>query len=116
MNWLGEQLLGYGRIFRPGEAKQRLREVTAGEIRALARDFFHPERLNLALVSPLNTTNRLASTSRPNGPSPCSFIWLRAKTNAKPQAPSNHAPNSNSNLRFSGPVSQQTNTRQVPNP
>jgi len=34
------------------------------------------------------------------GPSPCSLIWLRAKTNAKPQAPSNPAPSSNSNLRF----------------
>jgi hypothetical protein len=34
------------------------------------------------------------------GPSRCSLIWLRAKTSAKPQAPSNHAPSSNSNLRF----------------
>jgi hypothetical protein len=33
------------------------------------------------------------------GPSPCSIIRLRAKTNEKPQAPSNHAPSSNSNLR-----------------
>ena len=30
----------------------------------------------------------------------CSIIWLRAKTNAKPQEPSNHAPSSNCNLRF----------------
>jgi predicted Zn-dependent peptidase len=60
MNWLGEQLLGYGRIFRPAEVKRRLREVTAGEIRAIARDFLRPERLNLALVSPLKSANRLA--------------------------------------------------------
>jgi predicted Zn-dependent peptidase len=60
MNWLGEQLLGYGRIFRPAEVKRRLREVAAGEIRAVARDFFRPERLNLALVSPLKSANRLA--------------------------------------------------------
>jgi len=53
MNWLGEQLLGYGRIFQPTEIKRRLREVTANEIRAVARDFFRLERLNLALVSPL---------------------------------------------------------------
>jgi predicted Zn-dependent peptidase len=59
MNWLGEQLLGYGRIFRPAEVKRRLREVTAGEIRAVARDFLRPERLNLALVSPLKSANRL---------------------------------------------------------
>ena len=61
MNWLGEQLLGYGRIFRPAEVKRRLRKVTAGEIRAVARDFFRPELLNLALVSPLKTANRLAA-------------------------------------------------------
>src|ERR1019366_8041980 len=36
---------------------------------------------------------------RPKGPSPCSSIWFRANTNAKPQAPSNPAPNWNSNLR-----------------
>ncbi len=60
MNWLGEQLLGYGRIFRPAEVKRRLRQVTPGEIRAVARDFLRPERLNLALVSPLKAADRLA--------------------------------------------------------
>ena len=64
MNWLGEQLLGYGRIFQPGEVKRRLREVTAGEIRAVACDFFRPDRLNLALVSPLNTASRVAKLLR----------------------------------------------------
>jgi predicted Zn-dependent peptidase len=64
MNWLGEQLLGYGRIFRPAEVKRRLREVTPGEIRAVARDFFRPERLNLALVSPLKTAHRLIKMLR----------------------------------------------------
>ncbi len=39
-------------------------------------------------------------SARPKGPSPCSLIWLRAKTNAKPQAPSDPAPSSNSNLRL----------------
>jgi hypothetical protein len=37
---------------------------------------------------------------RSKEPSPCSLIWLRAKTNAKPEKPSNPAPSSNSNLRF----------------
>jgi predicted Zn-dependent peptidase len=64
MNWLGEQLLGYGRIFRPAEVKRRLREVTAGEIRAVARDFLRPERLNLALVSPLKSASHLAKLLR----------------------------------------------------
>jgi predicted Zn-dependent peptidase len=53
MMWMGEHLLGYGKIFRPDEVKQRLMKVRATEIRAVARDFFRPERLNLALVSPL---------------------------------------------------------------
>jgi predicted Zn-dependent peptidase len=61
MMWVGEQLLGYGKIFAPAEVKRRLAEVTAGQIRAVAGDFFRRERLNLALVSPLKTTHRLAS-------------------------------------------------------
>jgi predicted Zn-dependent peptidase len=60
MMWIGEQLLGYGKIFKPGEVKRRLAEVTAGQIRAVARDFFRPERLNLALVSPLKSDFKLA--------------------------------------------------------
>ena len=60
MNWLGEQLLGYGTILRPAQIKRHLREVTAGEIRAVARDFFRPERLNLALVSPLASDRAVA--------------------------------------------------------
>ena len=51
MMWLGEQLLGYGKIIPAPDIKRRLAQVTAGEIRAVARDFFRPERLNLALVS-----------------------------------------------------------------
>ena len=64
MNWLGEQLLGYGKVFQPAEVKHRLRAVTAGEIRAAAHDFFRPERLNLALVSPLKTEARLVHLLR----------------------------------------------------
>jgi predicted Zn-dependent peptidase len=59
MNWLGEQLLGYGRIFSPGDVKRRLRQVTPAEIRNAARDFFRPERFNLALVSPLKSDKHL---------------------------------------------------------
>jgi hypothetical protein len=39
-------------------------------------------------------------SARSKGPSPCSLIWLRARTKAKPQAPSNPAPSSNSNPRL----------------
>lgn len=64
MNWLGEQLLSYGRIIPPASIRRRLRKVTAGEIRAAARDFFRPERLNLALVSPLRTASGLVKLLR----------------------------------------------------
>jgi predicted Zn-dependent peptidase len=62
MNWLGEQLLGYGRIFRPGEIKRRLGAITAGDVQSVARDFFRPDRLNLALVSPLKYAKGLEKT------------------------------------------------------
>ena len=66
MNWLGEQLLAYGRIFRPEEIKRRLRQVTPAQIRAAARDFLRSENLNVALVSPLKSEKGLASAIRRN--------------------------------------------------
>ena len=64
MNWVGEQLIGYGKIFRPAQIKRRLHKISAGEIRAVARDFFRPERLNLAVVSPLKSDRHLANWMR----------------------------------------------------
>jgi predicted Zn-dependent peptidase len=55
MNWLGEQLLGYGQVFQPAEIKRRLRDVGPGEIRSAARAFFRPERLSLAMVSAMKS-------------------------------------------------------------
>lgn len=60
MNWLGECLLGYGKIITPDDVKARLSAVTAAEIRAVAREFFRPERLSLAVVSPLEKGAELA--------------------------------------------------------
>jgi len=60
MNWIGEQLLGYGRIFSPEDVKRRLRQVTPSQIRSVARDFFRPNSFNLALVSPLKSARHLA--------------------------------------------------------
>lgn len=59
MNWVGEQLLGYGEIIPPKEIKRRLAKVTGADIRAAAREFLRPERINLALVSPLPSPNRV---------------------------------------------------------
>ncbi len=62
MMWLGDQLIGYGKIIRPAQIKERLGEVTAGQIRAVGREFLRPERMSLALVSPLKSADRLART------------------------------------------------------
>jgi predicted Zn-dependent peptidase len=59
MMWLGEQLLGHGKIIPPAAIKRRIARVTPGEIRRVADDFFRRERLNLALVTPLKRGDRL---------------------------------------------------------
>ena len=59
MNWVGEQVLGYGKVFDPADIKNRLRRTTAAEIRAVAQEFFQPQRFNLALVSPLKSDRGL---------------------------------------------------------
>ena len=64
MMWLGEQLLGYGRITPADQIKQRLAEVRPADLRAVARDFFRPERVNLALVSPRKSTRGLEKILR----------------------------------------------------
>jgi predicted Zn-dependent peptidase len=53
MNWVGEQLLGYGKIIPPRELERRLMRVTGREIRQAAADFFRPDHISLAVVSPL---------------------------------------------------------------
>jgi predicted Zn-dependent peptidase len=50
---VGEQALGYGRLASAQATKRRVAQVHPADLRAAARDFFRPERLNLALVSPL---------------------------------------------------------------
>jgi predicted Zn-dependent peptidase len=64
MTWLGEQVLGYGKVLPPEKIKQRLAEVKRSDVRAVARDFFRPERLNLALVSPLKRAPALGKLLR----------------------------------------------------
>jgi predicted Zn-dependent peptidase len=50
---VGEQALGYDRLVSAAITKRRLAAVQAADLRAVARDCFRLERLNLALVSPL---------------------------------------------------------------
>jgi len=60
MMWLGDQLIGYGKIIPPSQIKQRLSEVKTGQIRSVAREFLRPERMSLALVSPLESAKGVA--------------------------------------------------------
>jgi hypothetical protein len=64
MHWVGEQLVGYGKVFWPAQVKRRLQKISVGEIRAVARDFFRPDRVNLAVVSPLKSDRHLTQWAR----------------------------------------------------
>lgn len=64
MTWLGEQLIGHGQLFPATLTRERLAAVTPAQIRTVARDCFRPERLNLALVSPLKDAAHLAPLLR----------------------------------------------------
>lgn len=59
MNFVGEQVLGHGRIMRPEKTRDRFSQVTADEIASVACDFFRPDRMSLALVSPLKSETSL---------------------------------------------------------
>src|SRR5213076_2809832 len=59
MMWLGDQLIGYGKIIPPTQIKQRLSEVKTAQIRNVAREFLRPDRMSLALVSPLDSEKGL---------------------------------------------------------
>ncbi len=50
MNWLGENLISYGKVISPQEVRERLACVSAAEIRTVARSFFQIDRMNLAVV------------------------------------------------------------------
>jgi predicted Zn-dependent peptidase len=59
MMWVGEHMLGYGKISKANEVKSRLSKVTTADIQQMAQQFFVPNRLNLALVSPLKSSRGL---------------------------------------------------------
>lgn len=66
MTWLGELVVGHGRLKPPALTRDQLAAVTPAQIRAAARDFFRPERLSLALVSPLKSAAHLAPLLKPD--------------------------------------------------
>jgi predicted Zn-dependent peptidase len=59
MMWLGDHLLGYGKVLSPAEIKKRVSQVTAAQIRRVAREFLQPRHVSLAMVSPLKSDKGL---------------------------------------------------------
>jgi predicted Zn-dependent peptidase len=53
MMWVGDHLLGYGKVHSREDIAKRVSAVTAAQVRAVAREFLIPERLSVAMVSPL---------------------------------------------------------------
>ncbi len=60
MIWVGEQFIGHGKVEAPEVFKKEIEAVTPSQVRAVARDLLRPERMNLALVSPLKKADHLA--------------------------------------------------------
>jgi predicted Zn-dependent peptidase len=64
MMWLGEQWVNFGHFNEPEVIKDRLHAVTPGVVRNLARTFFQPQRLSLALVGPNADGDKFPRQSR----------------------------------------------------
>jgi predicted Zn-dependent peptidase len=65
MNWVGESLLCHGRILPPGEIRRRLAAVRPLDVREAARACLRPDRLSVAVVSPLRRAAGLAGALCP---------------------------------------------------
>jgi len=59
MNWVGEQILGYGEVLGPEVIERRLSRVSSAAIQAVACELFQSSGFNLAIVGPLKTAEHL---------------------------------------------------------
>jgi predicted Zn-dependent peptidase len=50
MMWLGEHLLGYGRVAEPSEVERSIKAVTVEDVRRVAAELFQSRRWNVAVV------------------------------------------------------------------
>ncbi len=57
--WMGESLLGYGRVLCPVEIERRILAVTRDEVQAVARECLHRGRLGLAIVGPIKDARKV---------------------------------------------------------
>ena len=56
MMWIGENNLTFGRLIQPEEVMAELQAVTPEDIQELAREICRPERVSVAMVSPIAET------------------------------------------------------------
>jgi predicted Zn-dependent peptidase len=64
MMWMGENLIGHGRVLDPGKLSNQIEAVSREEIRMAARDLVLNHRLNLAVVSPTAQAKEVAKIAR----------------------------------------------------
>lgn len=57
--WMGESLLGYGKVLDPSEIERRIFAVTPKEVQQTACYCLNRARLGLAVVGPLSDANRI---------------------------------------------------------
>jgi predicted Zn-dependent peptidase len=57
--WMGESILGYGRILDPGEVERAITSVTAEDIQGVACHCLNRGRLGVAVVGPLKDASRV---------------------------------------------------------
>ena len=62
--WMGESLLGYGRVLCPVEIERRILHVTREEVQAVAGECLKLGRLGLAVVGPLKDSAKIESWLR----------------------------------------------------
>ena len=62
--WMGESLLGYGRVLCPVEIEQRILGVTRAEVQAVAGECLKLGRLGIAVVGPLKDAAKIESWLR----------------------------------------------------
>ncbi len=59
--WMGESLLGYGRVLCPVEIERRILAVTRAEVQAVAGECLKMGRLGIAVVGPLKDAAKIES-------------------------------------------------------
>ncbi|MFQ3578051.1 MAG: insulinase family protein, partial [Verrucomicrobiia bacterium] len=60
MTWIGESLLGYGRVIHPEETRTQIRAVTGEDVRRIARECLEPGRRAFGLCGPHPNLEKLA--------------------------------------------------------